>query len=54
MMAFSGFDDPSLGSSLGEAHRCYTRMINFRQGWRGHQEKAGAPTAAGAKYARGT
>jgi putative transposase len=21
---------------IGEAHRRYTRMINFREGWRGH------------------
>ncbi|WP_223296636.1 transposase [Thiorhodovibrio frisius] len=25
-----------LRDALGEAHRRYTRMINFRQGWRGH------------------
>ena len=23
-------------ATLGEAHRRYTRMINFREGWRGH------------------
>jgi putative transposase len=23
-------------NALGEAHRRYTRMINFREGWRGH------------------
>ncbi len=22
--------------AIGEAHRCYTRRINFREGWRGH------------------
>ena len=21
---------------IGEAHRRYTRMVNFREGWRGH------------------
>lgn len=26
----------SLRSAIGEAHRRYTRMINFRQNWRGH------------------
>jgi len=26
----------SLKSAIGEAHRRYTRMINFRKGWRGH------------------
>lgn len=26
----------SLRAAIGEAHRRYTRMINFRQGWRGH------------------
>ncbi len=26
----------SLRVAIGEAHRRYTRMINFRQGWRGH------------------
>ncbi len=25
-----------LRAMLGEAHRSYTRMINFREGWRGH------------------
>jgi hypothetical protein len=25
-----------LRDALGEAHRRYTRMINFREGWRGH------------------
>lgn len=25
-----------LRATLGEAHRRYTRMINFREGWRGH------------------
>jgi putative transposase len=26
----------SLRSAIGEAHRRYTRSINFRQNWRGH------------------
>jgi putative transposase len=26
----------SLRSAIGEAHRRYTRMVNFREGWRGH------------------
>jgi putative transposase len=26
----------SLARTFGEAHRRYTRMINFREGWRGH------------------
>ena len=25
-----------LRATLGEAHRRYTRQVNFRQGWRGH------------------
>ena len=25
-----------LRAMLGEAHRRYTRMVNFREGWRGH------------------
>jgi putative transposase len=25
-----------LNLAVGEAHRRYTRMINFREGWRGH------------------
>ena len=29
-------DEDGLRSVLGEAHRHYTRHINFRQGWRGH------------------
>jgi len=28
--------DESLRSAIGEAHRRYTRSINFRQNWRGH------------------
>ncbi len=26
----------ALRAAIGEAHRRYTRMINFREGWRGH------------------
>lgn len=26
----------SLNRAIGEAHRRYTRMVNFREGWRGH------------------
>jgi putative transposase len=29
-------DEDGLRSVLGEAHRHYTRYINFREGWRGH------------------
>jgi len=29
-------DEAGLRRALGEAHRRYTREINFRQGWRGH------------------
>ena len=29
-------DEDGLRASLGEAHRRYTRHINFREGWRGH------------------
>jgi REP-associated tyrosine transposase len=29
-------DDDGLRAALGEAHRRYTRHINFREGWRGH------------------
>lgn len=28
--------EESLRSAIGEAHRRYTRRINFREGWRGH------------------
>ncbi len=28
--------EDGLRCALGEAHRRYTRMINFREGWRGH------------------
>lgn len=30
-----GHED-GLRATLGEAHRRYTRMVNFREGWRGH------------------
>ena len=26
----------ALGLAIGEAHRRYTRHVNFREGWRGH------------------
>jgi putative transposase len=29
-------DENSLAKGIGEAHRRYSRMINFRQGWRGY------------------
>ena len=29
-------DERALGAAIGEAHRRYTRHINFREGWRGH------------------
>jgi putative transposase len=29
-------EDDGLGATLGEAHRRYTRHVNFRHGWRGH------------------
>ena len=29
-------DDDGLRAALGEAHRRYTRHINFREGWRGY------------------
>jgi REP element-mobilizing transposase RayT len=29
-------DEFGLRDALGEAHRRYTRMINFRKGWKGH------------------
>ncbi len=29
-------DKKGLKLSVGEAHRRYTRMVNFREGWRGH------------------
>jgi putative transposase len=28
--------EDSLRSAIGEAHRRYTRRVNFREGWRGH------------------
>ena len=28
--------ESALARAIGEAHRRYTRMINFREGWRGH------------------
>ncbi len=29
-------EEDSLARAVGEAHRRYSRMINFREGWRGH------------------
>ena len=29
-------DEEGLGRAIGEAHRRYTRHVNFREGWRGH------------------
>jgi len=29
-------EEDGLRVTLGEAHRRYTRHINFREGWRGH------------------
>ncbi len=29
-------EEDGLRAALGEAHRRYTRHINFREGWRGH------------------
>ena len=29
-------EENGLRATLGEAHRRYTRYINFREGWRGH------------------
>lgn len=29
-------DKEGLKIAVGEAHRRYTRMINFREGWQGH------------------
>jgi putative transposase len=29
-------EEDGLRCAVAEAHRRYTRMINFRQGWRGH------------------
>jgi putative transposase len=28
--------EDSLARAVGEAHRRYSRMVNFREGWRGH------------------
>ncbi|WP_379548281.1 transposase [Qipengyuania sp. DSG2-2] len=28
--------EDGLRATLGEVHRRYTRMVNFREGWRGH------------------
>ena len=29
-------EESGLAKAIGEAHRRYTRYINFRQGWRGY------------------
>jgi len=29
-------EEASLACAIGEAHRRYSRMVNFREGWRGH------------------
>jgi putative transposase len=29
-------DEEALARAVGEAHRRYSRMVNFRKGWRGH------------------
>ena len=29
-------DEQGLARAIGEAHRRYTRRVNFREGWRGH------------------
>ena len=29
-------DEQSLARGIGEAHKSYTRLVNFREGWRGH------------------
>ena len=35
LIVVPGSDD-GLRQAVGEAHRRYTRLVNFRQGWRGH------------------
>ena len=35
MMAVPRTED-ALARAIGEAHRRYSRMVNFREGWRGH------------------
>ncbi len=35
LIAVPGTED-ALRRALGEAHRRYTRHVNFREGWRGH------------------
>src|SRR3989304_6489840 len=30
------FSENGLRRAVGEAHRRYTRLVNFREGWRGH------------------
>jgi putative transposase len=38
--------EDGLRRGIGEAHRRYTRMINFREGWRGHLWQKAAKGAA--------
>ena len=35
MIAVPELED-GLRLAIGEAHRRYTRLVNFREGWRGH------------------
>ena len=35
LMAVPKTED-GLARAIGEAHRRYSRMVNFREGWRGH------------------
>ena len=35
LMAVPPTED-ALARAIGEAHRRYSRMVNFREGWRGH------------------
>jgi putative transposase len=35
--------EKSLALCFGRAHTQYTRMINFREGWRGHLRLSGFP-----------
>ena len=32
-------EETGLARAIGEAHRRYSRMVNFREGWRGHLAK---------------
>lgn len=35
--------EEGLRGAIGEAHRRYTRHVNFREGWRGNYGKEGLP-----------